>query len=134
MNDIPAFLTGLLVLTALTIAVLLFVQRPFTRVLVELCAGEHRARFWVRLYQIGIVLTVLFFALLSPPSARFDQPEPISFHELVSLYRAGLLGLLLSLAVLAFTTFVGIARYESRQRYSQPLPRLASGEPATPPA
>lgn len=109
MDPLTAFFLGLALLLALAVGTLLCVQRPLNAILRELCGADHRARFWTRLFDASLLLSVLFFALWSPPAAGAEE---LTLLEVVGMMRAGLFGMLAALAFLAFVMLTWQARFE----------------------
>jgi hypothetical protein len=116
MNPMWAFVLGLALPVASSVVVLRLVHPPFTAVLRELCRGEERARFWAKLYDSSIFLTVIFVAMLFPP----DRTEPADFFAVLATWRAGVFGLLASLTVLAIVMLKFIRQHD----------RALDGQPA----
>lgn len=110
MNAQWAFFIGLITVAAMGGGVLLFVHRPFTALLRELCGEEQRARFWAQLYDASLLLTVLFTAMLFPP----DPAAPVDVFAFLSMWRAGMFGLLVSLGVLAIVMLNFIRQHDQR--------------------
>lgn len=128
MDPVNGFLIGIAALLALASGALFAVHKPFTAILAELCGADHRARFWARLYESSLLLLVFFFCLWSPPD---PQDETIAFYDVVAMFRAGILGLLLGLGVLAVLVLVFIARHDSQRRIA---PRKIGPDMAEPTA
>lgn len=110
MNPQWAFLVGLSSVAAIGVGVLMFVHRPFTAVLRELCGEEQRARFWAQLYDASLVLTVVFTAMLFPP----ERNAPVDVFAFLSMWRAGMFGLLISLGILALVMLNFIRQHDGR--------------------
>jgi len=117
MDPVSGFLIGVAVLLALASGALYSVHKPFTAILGELCGAEHRARFWARLYESSLLLLVFFFCLWSPPD---PGDETIAFLDVLAMFRAGILGILLGLGILAAFTLFFIARYDRTQERMPP--------------
>jgi hypothetical protein len=115
MDPVLAFFLGLAILLGASIVVLVFVRRQLHRILVELCAGEHRAAFWDRLFEALLVVGVLFCALLFPPKAR-GAADTVGVFEVLGMLRAGLFGLFTALAMLAVVTWAAVASFDRRSR------------------
>lgn len=105
-----AFVIGLTTVAAVGAGVLVFVHRPFTAVLRELCREEQRARFWAQLYDASLLLTVVFTAMLFPP----DPVGPTDVFAFLGMWRAGMFGLLLALGVLALVMLNFIRQHDER--------------------
>lgn len=129
MEPISALALAVAGLSLLTLAILLLVRRPLLRLLQELCGADHRARFWLNLYQAMLFLAVVTAALLRPPLPQPPQ-QLAGAAELLGTLRFGLSGLLLSLGFLAWVVLVSIARHDRRRESVRPLPRGPHGEPA----
>lgn len=109
MDPITAFFITLSLLFVLTVATLVTVRRPLNDILIEICGAPHRARFWSRFFGAMLLLSVLFFCLCSPPDAG---SRAITFREIIGMMRAGLLGLLTAMGLLAIVVLVWQSRFE----------------------
>jgi hypothetical protein len=110
-----AIATGLVTLVALGICLLL--RRTLTALLVEVCAGEVRGRFWTVFGQACVVLTTFFAAVLFAPSSAPPAGATIElFSIFVSALRGGVFGLLSALGVLGFVLMLAIVAFNARQR------------------
>lgn len=98
-------------LAALTVAVL----RPsLSSVLEELCGSATRARFWLVLTASSTLLVTMFGVLLAlPPEAAWEER---AWRDMLVGLRAGMFGLLLCLAGVAF---VLLLRIHDRERTLQ---------------
>jgi hypothetical protein len=74
-------------------------------------ARNQRARFWAQLYEASLLLTVVFTAMLFPP----DRTTPVDVFSFLSMWRAGLFGLLISLMVLAVVMVKFIKQHDERK-------------------
>lgn len=117
MDPVTGFLFGVAVLLALASGALYSVHEPFTAILGELCGAEHRARFWARLYESSLLLLVFFFCLWSPPD---PGDETIAFFDVIAMFRAGILGILLGLGILAVFMLFFIVRHDRVQPVATP--------------
>jgi hypothetical protein len=117
MTPISAFLVGVGTMTALAVAMLWFVRASLMALLRELCREEHRAQFWAKIYSLSVVLLVLLAILLAPP----DAPEGgiVPFVEFVSMFRAGVFGLLFAVALLTIVVLQFIASEDAERRRQQ---------------
>jgi hypothetical protein len=109
--------TGLVTLIALAICLLL--RRTLGTLLVELCEGEVRGRFWTLFGQACVVLTTFFTAVVFAPRSAPTTDAPIElFSIFVSALRGGVFGLLFALAILGVVVLFSIAAFNARQRRS----------------
>jgi hypothetical protein len=93
--------TGLAVLTVLVL------RSSFLRLLVDLCRSEIRGRFWLAFASVSIVLTTLFGSLAAFPTGQLASWRgEWSLEIVVASFRAGLSGLILSLAAVALVLLV----------------------------
>lgn len=113
MNPTYAYLACLILLAALAASVVFFLRSPLEALLRELCGGDERARFWARTYYAALFFGTLFTALLDPPD---PSAGPVGLLDAVATVRAGFLGLLSSLGVLAFVVLKFIVRDDRRNR------------------
>jgi len=97
--------TGLAVLTVLVL------RSSFLRLLVDLCRSEIRGRFWLAFASVSIVLTTLFGSLAAFPTGQLASWRgEWSLEIVVASFRAGLSGLILSLAAVALVLLVSIGQ------------------------
>jgi hypothetical protein len=121
MQPLTAYGVTVLSLVATALGVILFLRRPLSRVLLELCGAEHRADLWMRLAVAAVPLTVLFFSLLFSPG-----PDATSVEVALRVLRSGLLGLLISLGVLGFFLLLFVGRFEHREQHARLVERAGS--------
>jgi len=97
MTEIHYFLAGLAFCTIVVFAVLLIIHKRFYAMMVDLCEGEDRARFWT-------VAVEAWFFLFSMTSALKWTPDAITERELflasIKQIKAGLSGM--SYAIILF--------------------------------
>src|SRR5262245_8383901 len=95
--------------TGLAVLVVLALRSSFLRLLVDLCRSEVRGRFWFAFASVSTVLTTLFGSLAAFPTGQLASwKDGWSLEIVVSSFRAGLSGLLLSLAAIALVLLVSI--------------------------
>ena len=110
-----AFATGLVTAVALTICFLF--RRSLSALLVELCDGEVRGRFWTIFLQTCVVLTTFFAAILFAPSRAPADGAPLElFGIFVRALRGGVFGLLGVLTVLGVVLVIAIGTFHARRR------------------
>jgi hypothetical protein len=84
------------------------------RLLVELCGEEHRASFWRQLYMAAVLLTVGLAAILFPPPYYVQVTADSILYYLLPMLRAGLVGMLVCLGILAVTMVRFITAHDRR--------------------
>jgi hypothetical protein len=98
-------------MTGLAALTVILLRSSFLRLLVELCRSESHGRFWLVYACVAIVLTSLFGALMSVPGADATLWKGAgSIGIVVTAFRTGLFGLLLSLAAVALVLLVSIGQ------------------------
>jgi hypothetical protein len=107
--------------TGLAVLTVLLLRSSFLRLLVDLCRSEIHGRFWLVFATVAIVLTSLFGSLLTFSAGQLAAwRESSSLDIVVTSFRAGLLGLLLSLASVAFVLLVSMGQRQSDPRAGPP--------------
>lgn len=121
MNDLLAFLASCGTAAALAIGAFLFLRAPLERLLVELCDGAERARFWSCFTGLSLLLTTVLGCMLTFPlgDAAAWKGDPVVRHVLVGL-RSGLFLLLFVVAFLGLVLGRAIANFERDQRPQKP--------------
>ncbi len=115
MTETGYFLLGLLVCFAITVSIIAVIHRRFFEMMVDLCEGEVRARFW------SLAVEAWFF-LYSMSAALKWRPEGISERQLflssITQIKDGLDGT--SNAIIMFSvgllTFVLIRKFKGREK------------------
>lgn len=97
MTELHYFLTGLIFCTVVVFAIVLIIHKKFNAMMVDLCEGEDRARFWT-------VAVEAWFFLFSMTSALKWSPDAITdrglFLASINQIKAGLSGM--SYAIILF--------------------------------
>lgn len=131
MTVVLVFFAGM-VLAAVAAAVLIGMLRPhLERLLAEVCGTQARAGFWTVTSLISIALVTFLFSTVT----FYPDGDPSGrdlFFGLVGQLRAGLLGLLGSMLVVAWVLVASIRRFERRLSPASPPVDLAP--PLPPPA
>ncbi len=74
MNDIAAFALDLAVTLIVSIMLTAYLGPSLFRILIDLCGGEDRARFWLTFSRILLVGVPAVSALGYQPGMQFAQP------------------------------------------------------------
>jgi hypothetical protein len=121
MEALQAVVLGIVLVAALAAASVVLLGRSFRRLLVELCGSESHGRFWLAFACLAIVLTSTFAALVAVPASdpALQAGDP-GFRYVLTTFRTGLLGLLLSLAAVALALLVSIAQRASNAEPPRP--------------
>lgn len=93
------FLCGLAVTLASSISVVIYLRAPLQKILVELCGSTERAAFWTAFSNVALTAVPVIFAMQYHPEAV--GTAPVAF-QLADQMKWGLIGLVLSIAVLAW--------------------------------
>src|SRR5438128_2540918 len=80
----------------------------------DLCREEDRAQFWAKIYAVSVVLLVLLAVLIEPPEA--SDAGIVPFVEFVAMFRAGMVGLLAAVGLLAFVALQFIQAQDAERR------------------
>jgi hypothetical protein len=120
MSPIAMISYGLALATTLAVVSVLLLGRPLHSLLVELCGNEARARFWLVMASLLIVLMTLFGVLVSlpllPPHAQSISGDERIGREMLAAVRMGIFGLLVALGALSFVLLLAINGYERNTR------------------
>jgi hypothetical protein len=99
MSGTLLFVCGLGLTVAASLSAVLYLRYSLHQILIELCGTAERASFWTVFSTIAVSLVPLIFAMQSQP--EFAPGRPLVF-ELANQVKWGLVGLVLSLVVLAW--------------------------------
>ena|SRR5579864_4982382 len=111
MHASTVFSFGLLLISALSVAVVAYLNRPLRSVLIDICGTEDRASFWCAFSNITLFLFPLLFMLDYRPE---DSSDSAWLWSLANLAKRGLLGLVLTVVVLGFVMGSFIRRSDAR--------------------
>lgn len=114
MDSITIFSTGLAIALILSLIIAIYLNKwqTLTQILVDLCGTELRARFWVRITNVSMILTAILMALSYDPS---DELLPLYQHS--KHLSKTLLGLLLAVLALSITITRFVRRIERPAEY-----------------
>ena len=115
MNVFMGYLVSAVVAVALAVTIVLFSRKALYQLLIELCGNGARAQYWSIFSGLFLVLCTLYGVLVSLPDA--DSKLGSQFPGLsagLSSFRAGVFGLLLAFAGIAFILIIGIHRHEAQ--------------------
>lgn len=98
MESITIFSTGLGIALILSLIIAIYLNKALVQILVDLCGTEPRARFWVRITNVSIILTAMLMALSYEPS---DDLLPL--YQFSKQLSKTLFGLLLAVLALSIT-------------------------------
>ena len=111
MNALNTLLLSAGLTTTLAALTVLWLGAPFLRLLTDVCRNAIHGKFWFVFACVSIVLTTLFGALSSFPTGGLASlSESSALEVVVASFRAGLLGLILSLAAVALSLVVSIGQ------------------------
>jgi len=111
-NPLLAVATGVVFPSALAIGIVLLLREPLLNLLIELCGNPARARFWAMFSILFTVLCTLFGVLAFLPLSGDAFADHATMVLTLTTIRAGVLGLLLSLAAIAALLLSAIGKYE----------------------
>jgi hypothetical protein len=124
MNAVNTLLFAVGLATALACMIVLVLRRPFLHLLVELCRSEVHGTFWYVFACISIVLTTLLGSLLAFAPGEFANfRESGALDASLAIFRAGLIGLVLSLGGVALAALVTMAQRPDPAKSPPVLPR-----------
>lgn len=107
--------------TALACLIVLVLRRSFQSLLVELCRSEVHGTFWYVFACIAIILMTLLGSLLAFAPGEFaNWKETGALDASLAIFRAGIVGLVLALAGVAFAALVAIAQRSSPNAANPP--------------
>lgn len=86
-----SFLAALGITLVVSVAALVYLHDALARVLEDYCGDAVRAKFWVALAHLFVVLVPLVSEMLF--TGRPDYPQQIHPHDIVAALKWGLLGL-----------------------------------------
>jgi len=116
MNASVLFLCGLALTFAISISVVIYLKAPLRQILIELCGTAERAAFWTTFSGIVLTAVPVIFAMQVRPE---NSANVLAAFELADQLKWGLIGLVLSIAVLAWVVSRFIPRAETK-RASEP--------------
>jgi uncharacterized membrane protein len=112
MSPSVAMLAGVVLPSALSVAIVLFLRQPLFNLLVELCGNAARAQFWAVFSVLFTMLSTVFGVLASLPGSDGSLAEYRGLVLALTLVRAGVLGLLMALVAIAFILLAAIRKYD----------------------
>lgn len=98
MTEIGYFLIGLLFCSVVILSVIFIIHKRFYVMMIDLCEGEDRARFWTVAVEAWFFLFSITSALKWHPSGTTEREL---FLELIRQIKAGLSGM--SYAIILFS-------------------------------
>ena len=94
MNNITIYFLQITTTLIISLAAVIYLRRSLRRVLVDLCATEERAQFWMTFSSIMLIGIPLIFGLgFNPAATSADQ----AFFEAANQVKWNLLGFLFAL-------------------------------------
>lgn len=105
MTTSHTFLSGLGISLFLSLLVVLYLKKPLTQLLVDVCGTQTRARFWAHLTNLSFILVSLLMPILSRP---YESQETI--FQIIHQLRWTLFGLIgtvvfVSMSISGFIVF-----------------------------
>jgi len=97
MQELKLFAIELLISFGISAIVLLFLNKPLYRLLIDLCGTEARAKFWLIYSNVMLVIAPLLFVIIFGKS-NSDKIELFSFYK--TAFGSSLAGVFISLAVI----------------------------------
>jgi hypothetical protein len=111
MHASSVFSFGLFLIAAFSVGVMAYLNRPLRLVLTDLCGTADRALFWRAFTNITLFVFPLLFMLDYRPE---DSSDTAWLWTLADLAKRGLLGLVLTVVVLAIVMGSFIRRCDAR--------------------
>ena len=99
MTDIVAFLMGLGITLAITIAAVVYLRPHLRKILIDLCGTEERGDFWTAFSNVTIVLVPLICAMFSPPKTGTGTSLFFEISGQLKWARIGLVGAVVLMAL-----------------------------------
>jgi hypothetical protein len=111
MHASTIFAVGLLLISAFSVSVIAYLNRPLRSVLTDICGTQDRASFWCAFSNITLFLFPLLFMLDYRPD---ESSVSAWLWYLADLAERGLLGLVLTVVVLGIVMGSFIRRCDAR--------------------
>ena len=92
------YMYGLLITLTASSAVVIYLRSPLEKILSELCGTPERARFWAAFSNVTLIGVPAIFAMQYPETSA----SALIGYELANQVKWGLIGLVVSTAVLAW--------------------------------
>lgn len=93
------YMYGLLITLTASSAVVIYLRSPLEKILSELCGTPERARFWAAFSNVTLIGVPAIFAMQYHPET---SASALIGYELANQVKWGLIGLVVSTAVLAW--------------------------------
>ena len=107
MNNIAVYFIQITTTLVISLGAVMYLRRSLRRVLVDLCATEERAEFWMTFASIVLIGLPLVFGLGFNPEASLPDK---AFFEAANQVKVNLFGFLLALmgmgAVISFFALI----------------------------
>lgn len=114
MTTIQTFLTGLAISFTLSLLIIIYLNKPLTQILIDICGTQTRASFWKHITNLSFVLVSLLMPILSRPREDLDPIFQLSRQLGWTLF-----GLIITVIFVSMS----ISRFIKRvNNISQPLP------------
>ena len=78
MTIVQSYLVGMTLSLILSLIIVNYLSTPLTKLLVDLCGTEDRARFWAHLTNLSFVLMALLMSLIVRPDTGLQTIFQIS--------------------------------------------------------
>jgi hypothetical protein len=78
MTTIQTFLTGLAISFTLSLLIVIYLNKPLTQILIDICGTQTRASFWKYITNLSFVLVSLLMPILSRPREDLDTVFQLS--------------------------------------------------------
>lgn len=105
------FLTGIALTALAAVGLLTYVSKHLRTLLVELCGSDQRARFWLALSNISLVLVPLILALDCRPETG---PDKAIVFEIAAQLKYAMAGFVVALGFLAVVLISFVRRAETK--------------------
>lgn len=111
MNEITTYLTGIGLALFLSLGVVIYLRKNLLNLLTEVCGTENRAKFWMNISNICLILIPFMFAITYKP----DMADNVIFELSRNISRS-LFGLIGTVVFISLTISMFIPR---RVTYTQ---------------
>jgi len=121
MNAAVLFLCGLVLTFAISISMVIYLRPPLRKILTELCGTAERAAFWTAFSGVVLTAVPVIFAMQYHPE---NSATVVAAFELADQLKWGLIGMVLSITVLAWVVSRFIPRTDTKGK-SEPAVETA---------
>lgn len=115
MNEISIFLTGVSLTLAISLIVVFYLNKNLLNLLIDICGTENRAKFWVSISNICLMLFPFMIVLAYQPN--IEVPAVFEMSKIISFALYGVIGTILTISFM-ISLFIPRSSAHIRQRKS----------------